>query len=334
MTATKPQNSPLGVVQPDFAPFVPTINEIFQRIWTPHDIDKLRRSFQSSRSSIPGVPSHGFGITHRTIQVSDGSEVELRIYRPTGLVPGEEAQQLPLLFVAHGGGWVVGDHESEGPMSRLICVENKAVVISVLFRRAPEYQFPIPLNDVYDAYKWVVQHADMLGFDPQRIILGGSSAGANLIAALSLKLHEEGALTGVVGQLLNIPALCHPDFFPHDKHELRSYDQNADSPTVNGKRMRWFWDQYYPQPTGSMFASPLLASNFEGLPATLIQVAGMDPLRDEGLAYAEELRIAGVEVDVRIYAGVPHGFIFASELHYTKDYFGAMVSWTSKTLEN
>jgi acetyl esterase/lipase len=110
MTATEPRNAPLGVVQPDFAPFVSRINEIFRRIWTPDDIDKLRRSFQSSRSAIPGVPCKGFEISHRTIQVSDGSDVELRIYRPTAIVSGQhaeggqDAQRLPLLFVAHGGG--------------------------------------------------------------------------------------------------------------------------------------------------------------------------------------------------------------------------------------
>ncbi|KAF9886577.1 hypothetical protein FE257_011349 [Aspergillus nanangensis] len=334
MEPSRSQYASLGDVHSDFAPFIPSLNKIFKRIWTPDDVNQLRCNFQSSRSQISGVPTEGFEITHRMISISDGASIELRIYRPTIAAHGQDNSRRPLLFVAHGGGWVVGDHESEGPMSRLICVKNQAVVVSVLFRRAPESQFPIPFNDVYDAYKWTVNHADELGFNPRMIILGGSSAGANLVAGLALKLREEKALTGVVvGQLLNIPVLCHPDFFPHEKHELCSYDQNAQSPTVNGERMRWFWDQYYPHPTASMFASPLLARNFEGLPATLIQVAGMDPLRDEGLAYAEELKSAGIPVDVRIYPGVPHGFTFASQLDFTTQYFQTMVSWTSKILD-
>lgn len=133
-------------------------------------------------------------------------------------------------------------------------------------------------------------------------MLGGTSAGANIVsrpprlhssaetdsieqaAALGLKLRDENALDGVVGQLLNIPVLCHPRFFPHGEHELRSYEQNAQSPTINGERMRWFWgnftsnyfedawlmkaneDQYFPNATPDTRASPLLARRFDGLP--------------------------------------------------------------------
>ncbi|KAJ0416441.1 alpha/beta hydrolase fold-domain-containing protein [Aspergillus carlsbadensis] len=319
----------LGRVHPDFAPLVDRLNEAFARIWTPDNVAQLRKNFESSRSQIPGIPVNGFEISHRMIPVSDGREVEIRIYRPSA-ISGDTAKadrRLPLFFIAHGGGWVVGGHESEGAMSRLICVRNEVIVVSVDFRRAPEHRFPTALDDMYDAYSWTIQHAAELAIDPKTVVLGGTSAGANLAAALTIKLKQSQGLDGVVGQLLNIPALCHPSFFPHTKHELRSYEQNADSPTINGKRMRWFWDQYFPEATGDPLASPLLAPHFDGLPPALIQVAGMDPLRDEGLAYAKELEKAGVEVSLRIHSGVPHGFVFATELDCTRDYFQAMVDW-------
>lgn len=86
-----------------------------------------------------------------------------------------------------------------------------------------------------------MKNAAKLGIDTTKIFLGGQSAGANLIAGLTLKLRDEGALDGVIGQLLNIPAVCHPKQFPHDKYELLSYEQNKDAPTVNGNHMHWFW---------------------------------------------------------------------------------------------
>ncbi|KAL2823590.1 alpha/beta hydrolase fold-domain-containing protein [Aspergillus cavernicola] len=355
MSAIPYQYSSLGDVHPDFAPLVAGLNENFERIWTPEDVPQLRWNFQSSRAPIPGVPVDGFDISHRMVPVLDGSEVEIRIYRPTP-AGARATSNLPLLFVAHGGGvkcpfplyferladcmysisffagWVVGDHESEGAMSRLLCVRNQVVVVSVNFRRAPEHPFPTPLNDTYDAYKWTISHAAELGVDSRTIVLGGTSAGANLVAALTLRLKQEGGLNGVVGQLLNIPALCHPRFLPHKRHELRSYEQNAQSPTINGERMRWFWDQYLPNANPNALASPLLASQFDGLPPALIQVAGLDPLRDEGLAYAKELTLAGVLVDVRIHAGVPHGFVFATELECTRQYFQSMVDWMTGVL--
>ncbi|KAE8331437.1 alpha/beta hydrolase fold-domain-containing protein [Aspergillus sergii] len=333
MISGEPRYTSLGIVHRDFAPFVPSLNEAFERIWTPQDIAQLRNNFKSSRLPIPGIPTEGFAISHRMVPVSDGTDIEIRIYRPTSVHDQSTSSALPLLFVAHGGGWVVGDHDSEGPLCRLVCARNKVIVISVDFRRAPEHPFPTPLNDTYDVYKWTVQHASELGFDPASIVLGGSSAGANLVAALTHKLKNEGGLGGVIGQLLNIPVLCHPRFLPREKHELQSYEQNAQSPTINGERMCWFWDQYLPSANPEPLASPLLAADFKGLPQALIQVAGMDPLRDEGLAYADELKAAGIPVTVCVYEGVPHGFVFATQLKCTQEYFQSMVNWMGHILK-
>ncbi|KAJ5924902.1 hypothetical protein N7454_007541 [Penicillium verhagenii] len=320
-------NGDLSIIHPDFSPLVPKLTEVFEQIWTPDDVQQLRKNFDRSRSSFPFVPNDGYRVSERMIQLSDSSQINIRIYTPIG-GSARDGEDKPVLFVAHGGGWVVGGHESEGAMSRLICVRNQAVVISVDYRRAPEYPFPIPLNDVYDAYRWMLAHAMDLGIDTNRVILAGTSAGGSLVAGLSLRLREEeGGLKGIVGQLLNLPALCHPRYFPHAKHKLESYRQNAKAPTTNSSHMYWYWDQYYPDPQPNMLASPLLADHFHRLPPALIQVAGMDPLRDEGLAYAAELQNAGVPVDLHVYSGLPHGFVFAQDKEFTKEYFYRMIDW-------
>jgi len=127
-------------------------------------------------------------------------------------------------------------------------------------------------------------------------------------------------VTGIIGQVLNIPVTCHPQHFPRDEFEYGSYDQNYDSTVVNKPRMLWFWDQYLPNAEPEVYASPLLAKDFRGLPPTLIQIAGADPLRDEALAYAQKLIRAGVRTTVRVYPGVPHGFYFFPQLKAARDF--------------
>ncbi|OGE55132.1 hypothetical protein PENARI_c005G05075 [Penicillium arizonense] len=298
-------NGDLCVINPDFAPLVPKLKEAFEQLWTPNDVEQLRKNFEGSRANMPFVPTHGYEISHRMIPVSDSSEINIRIYTPTNSSVTKCVVK-PLLFIAHGGGWVVGGHESEGALSRLICVRNQVVVTSVEYRRAPEHPFPTPLNDVFDAYKWTLAHATELEIDPARVILAGTSAGGSLIAGLSLLLkREQGGLDGIIGQLLNIPAVCHPKYFPHEKHTLESYRQNYTAPTTNSAHMHWYW---------------------------VIQVAGMDPLRDEGLAYAAELKNAGVPVEVAVHPGLPHGFVFAVDKEFTARYFHKMVSWVGTRL--
>ena len=316
-------------VDPEFAPLIPGVNEAFKQIWTYNDMAEFRGNWTKTRASYADyIPSEGFTTTHRMIPTSDGSQVEIRVYRPQ--MSADEV--LPLLFVLHGGGWVVGGHDSENAMSRAVCVRNNVAVLSVDYRKAPEHKFPTALNDGYDAYRWALHNASELGTDPEMVLLGGTSSGANLIAGLALKLQREDGLHGVIGQMLNIPALCHPKYFPHDKFDLSSYDENAEAPTINGLRMLWFWDQYYPSPQPDVLANPLLADSLSGLPPTLIQVAGMDPLRDEGIAYAEALEKAGVSTKLNLYPGLPHGFMLAIKLEIVTKYYESMVSWVAERL--
>lgn len=139
-------------------------------------------------------------------------------------------------------------------------------------------------------------------------------------------MARDSNVTGVIGQVLNIPVTCHPKFFP-TKYENFSYAQNKDSSVVDASRMNWFWDQYMPNPKPDAYASPLLTTNLCGLPPALVQVAGMDPLRDEGLAYAEALQNAGVDVQVETFQGLPHGFYMFPQLTATGRYYNNVVSF-------
>ena len=330
MTSSPLKNAWMSEVDPGFAPLIPAVNEAFKHILTYMVITEFRGNWTRFRACYADYkPSEGFETSHRTILASDGTETEIRVYRPQL----SANQVLPLLFVLHGGGWVVGGHDSENAMNRAICVRNKVAVLSVDYRRAPEHKYPTALNDSYEAYHWILRNASELCIDRERILLGGTSSGANLIAGLVLKLRDENGLHGIIGQMLNIPALCHPHFFPNERYELASYEQNADAPTINGRNMRWFWDQYYPNAEPDPFASPLLAGSLSGIPPTLIQVAGLDPLRDEGIAYAEALEKSGVSTKLKLYPGLPHGFVLAIKLDIVTKYYSSMVEWVACRLK-
>ncbi|KAK9777149.1 putative Lipase esterase family protein [Seiridium cardinale] len=251
------------------------------------------------------IPGRDISIREAKVPVRDGHDISIRIYEPLNL-----GQNHMLFFNIHGGGWTVGSPETEEAQNRLIAARNEAVVVSVDYRkykilvatspaypsltlfRAPEYPFPYALNDCYDVLLWCISSSESLGVEKDSIILGGGSAGANIVAALAQIVRDEG-INGIIGQVLNIPVTCHPDHFPRSEYEYGSYTQNANAPIVNAARMRLYWSYYLPSGAADPRASPLLASSLAGLPPALIQVAGMDPLRDEGLAYAQALKDSG-----------------------------------------
>ncbi|KAK4940934.1 hypothetical protein LTR10_019088 [Elasticomyces elasticus] len=135
--------------------------------------------------------------------------------------------------------------------------------------------------------------------------------------------------SGVIGQVLNIPVTCHPKLFPRDMYEYGSYEQNKDASIVDAPKMDWFWEQYMPKIEPDAYAHPLLAKNHAGLPPALIQVAGLDPLRDEGLAYAEALKQAGVPVTLKVYSGLPHGFYLLPHLKQSREYWMSTVDFVT-----
>jgi acetyl esterase len=224
--------------------------------------------------------------------------IPARLYRPTASDAGSA-----LLVFYHGGGFVIGDLDSHDDLCRLICRDGGITVLSVDYRLAPEHKAPAAADDAYAAFRWATEHAAELGVDPDRIAVGGDSAGGNLAAVVSQRARTAGAPLPAL-QLLIYPAVdvC---------SETRSKTLFSDGYFLTARDMDWFMDLYLEGATVDPTdpdVSPLLADDLSGLPPALVLTGGFDPLRDEGIAYAEALRAAGVPVDLREERSLIHGF--------------------------
>jgi acetyl esterase len=233
-----------------------------------------------------------------TVTGAGGTPLPARGYWPAA----EDGQAAPLVVYFHGGGWALCDLDTSDALCRNMARLAGVIVVSVAYRLAPEHRFPIPAQDAYAATSWAAEHAAELGADPARIAIGGDSAGGNLAAATALMARDRGG-PDIAHQLLIYPVTDH-DF------TTASYRDNGDAFFTTARHMRWYWEQYLgPGGDGSdPLASPLRAQDLSGLPSARIVTAQYDPLRDEGEAYAERLRAAGVDATVRRYDAMFHGF--------------------------
>jgi len=240
-----------------------------------------------------------------------GAPLAVRAYTP----PAEEAEGpgRPVLVYFHGGGWVRGDLDTHDGLCRLLAETADCIVVSVDYRRAPEHPFPTPVHDAYAATEWAAEYADVVGGDPDRIAVGGDSAGGNLTAAVTLMARERDG-PDIDHQVLLYPVTDH-DF------DTESYAENAEGYLLSRASMRWYWDRYLDDEVdgANPYASPLRAPDLSGLPSATVVTAGYDPLRDEGAAYAERLREAGVPVTHAEYPGMVHVFASFPDLERAKD---------------
>lgn len=227
-----------------------------------------------------------------------GGEIPLRIYRPTA------EPRLPILVYYHGGAFRIGDLETHDALCRELAHRSGALVVAVDYRLVPEHRFPAAVDDAYAALRWVRDHASELGGDPERIAVGGDSAGGNLAAAASLKSRDLGG-PPIVFQLLIYPVMDLSSF------DTASHDALREGYFLDRETMEHSRREYIPDPRRRThpYASPLLAAGHAGLPPTLVITAEFDPLRDEGEAYARRLREDGVEARASRYEGVIHGFV-------------------------
>ena len=251
------------------------------------------RANNSARHRAPGPEVSR--VEDRSIPVPD-SEIPVRIYTPAGSGP------FPVLVWFHGGGWVVGDLDSADATARHLTVDAGCMVVSVDYRLAPETKFPGPAEDCYAATKWVAQNASRINGAANNIAVGGDSAGGNLAAAVSLMARDRGGAPPVF-QLLVYP-VAGRDF------GTTSYRDNAEGYQLTRDGMIWYWDHYLPSQgdAANPYAAPLQAKDLAGLPPALVITAEYDPLRDEGEAYAQRLRAAGVATTCTRYDGMIHGF--------------------------
>ena len=209
-------------------------------------------------------------------------DLPVRRYEPEG--DGSR----PLVVWFHGGGWVLGDLDSDDPLCRDLCDRLGAVVLSVNYRHAPEHRFPAAVLDATAAVTWAAEHAAELGADPAQVIVAGWSAGGNLATVACQRLRDGGG-SAVAAQLLVSP-VTDADL------DRPSYHANGEGYVLTRAMMGWFWDHYAdPTDRTSPLASPL-RGELAGLPPTVVVTAELDPLHDEGVAYADALRGAGVPV--------------------------------------
>ena len=210
---------------------------------------------------------------------------------------------LPALVYFHGGGWVVGDLDTHDVVCRQIAMEAHAVVIAVDYRLAPEHPFPAAVEDAWSATTWIAAHAAELGIDAKRLAVGGDSAGGGLAAVVALMARDSSKLR------LTLQVLVYP--VTDLRAESASYSNYAEGYFLTRAAMQWYIAQYAPTPQAieDWRASPLRAPWVHGVAPALIIAAELDPLFDEGEAYARRLQGARVPVEYHRLDGMIHGFL-------------------------
>lgn len=222
-------------------------------------------------------------------------DILVRVYRPV------EATAPGLIVYFHGGGWVLGDIETHDGSSRELAARSGAVVASVDYRLAPEHVFPAAVEDCFAALSWLADHAEDFGASPGSVVVAGDSAGGNLAAVCALMARDAGA-PELAMQLLIYPVT-------DAAMDTASMEDNAEGYLLTKADMDWFYGHYVGDSRPADWRlSPLQADDVSGVAPAMVLTAGYDPLRDEGEAYADRLRSAGVEVQAIRYPGLIHGF--------------------------
>jgi len=254
--------------------------------------ERARAGFE--RQPRAGLDVEVASVEDRTIPGPDGNEIAVRIYQPINAGSGGA------LVYFHGGGWVVGSLDSHDDICRALTELGGCTTISVDYRMGPEHMFPAAPEDCYAALQWVTDNNGELGIDSSKIAIAGDSAGGNLAAAVAVMARDRG------GPDLALQVPIYP---------ATNFDSNTRSMTANGEgygltrdAMVWFYDHYCaPEDRKHPYAAPINA-DLEGVAQAFIIVAGYDPLRDEGVAFAQKLQDAGVRTTLVEYPGQNHGF--------------------------
>ena len=268
-------------------------------------VDEARRQLEDSSQLLFG-PKQSVG----GIEDIDVEGVPVRLYTPaTG-----ESERMAVYM--HGGGWVVGSIETHDGTCRAIASRSGCRVASVGYRLAPENRFPAAVDDCWTVTRWASGQA-------RSVAVAGDSAGGNLAAVMALRARDAG-----------LPLACQVLVYPvtDRRFDTTSYVRNAEGYGLTLDAMRWYWDHYLP-PRDHPEASPLRAASLAGLAPALVVVCEYDALRDEGVAYAERLRQAGVPVQLSEYEGMIHGFVrMAAIIDRTQDLLDEIAGYLGDAL--
>jgi acetyl esterase/lipase len=299
------------------------------------------RSYQASADAewdaANPLESVGYRSHLMKVTVRDGAQISVKVsYPDQSRLKASGNTTLPVLFVTHGGGWISGSHISEEAwILRHLYEHFDLVIVSVEYRLGPENRFPVWINDSWDILEKLISDSESFvsGLDIicnlQKLILVGSSSGATISAALSQSCREKGL--EILGVVLNVPVLCDYRHFPSENRYSDSYMQCTKTFLDSGQ-LAALWNMVHPSSTSGSDpkASPLLG-NTDKLPPHLIFVAGRDPIRDEGIAYARKLEKSDIPVKLNVYKGVPHNFAQYAELKSTlkfrEDFKAGLEQW-------
>ncbi len=276
---------------------------------TAANLNPIRAMSARAFADLPQSPD--LSISERLIPGTEAApDVRVLVYLPT---PAQEA--LPVLLWLHGGGYIMGSANADDPMVKSIISAIGCAVVSVDYRLAPETPYPGPLEDCYAALKWVSTHANQLGIDPNRIAVGGSSAGGGLSAALALMARDRGEFP-LMFQFLIAPMIDDRTVNLANPHPYTG--EFIWTPEAN----RFGWTSLLGQEPGgtdiSPYAAAARAENLEGLPATFINVGAIDLFLEEDMDYARRLMRAGVPTELHVYPGAYHGFRMVADAQVTQ----------------
>lgn len=232
------------------------------------------------------------------VPARDGHALPARLYAPAPLADGP----LPVLLYLHGGGFTIGSIETHDVLCRELARQAGCMVVSLDYRLAPEHRFPTASNDAWDALQWLAHNAAALGADPARLAVGGDSAGGTLAAVNAILARD-------AGLALALQLLIYPGTTAHQ--DTDSHRRFAHGMVLEEAGITWFFDQYVRtrEDRDDWRFAPLNAPDLDDVAPAFVCLAECDPLVDEGVAYADRLRAAGVAVDLEIYRGVTHEFI-------------------------
>ena len=293
---------------------------------TVENLPALRKALNDAMVALDRPPVEGVSDEEMTVPGPNGPvPVPVTLSRPDGKGP------FPIAIYFHGGGFSRGNRAGYATACRYYAKEAQAIVLNVEYRLAPEHPFPQGLEDAYAVVRWAAAEGGTIGGDPTRLVVFGDSAGGNLAAAIALRARDEDLTLrgqGLLYPAVDMRAEAHDLYPSHRRWGTGEY-------FLDLERMDWYAELYLPstEDRSDPMASPILAPSHAGLPPALVLTAELDPLCDEGAAYAEILRSAGVETEYVSYAGTVHAFLsFANAIPLALEGQGQVAAWLKARL--